>query len=108
MDPFLFRLALWTALMSDLTPLQMGILVDLSLWGPDKAQNIADRVDTHRNTASGLLTDMKEKGYVSNKGGGVYELTDLGRTTGRELFMAGVNPYVDEDDEDDDENESTD
>lgn len=94
MDPFLFRLALWTGLMSDLTPLQMAILADLCLWGPDKAQNIADRVDTHRNTASGLLTDLEKKGYLSNKGGGVYEVTDLGKTTGRELFMSGFNPYV--------------
>lgn len=109
MDRILFRVALSQWIMPDLTPLQQGILVDLCVFDVDKSGNIARRLGTHRNTASGLLSDLADKGMITKRGEAVYELTDAGRETGRELLMRGYNPYVDDEppEKEDDEDEAT-
>lgn len=93
--------------MPELTPLQKGILVDLCVYDVDKSGNIAHRLGTHRNTASALLSDLADKGLISKRGEAVYELTDPGRETGRELLLSGYNPY-DDGEESDDEGDATD
>lgn len=67
--------------------------MDLCIFDVDKSGNIANRLGTHRNTASSLLSDLADKGLITKRGEAVYELTDAGRETGRELLLSGHNPY---------------
>lgn len=78
-----------------LTPVKRAVLVDLTVYGSDKAANIGDRTGYHRNTVSANMTALFDDGYLSHKGGGVYELTDKGREAGRGLIRSGSNPYQD-------------
>lgn len=76
-----------------LTPTERAILVDLVVFGDDKAENIANRVGSHRNTVSKYMRPLSEQGYIEGKGGGVYRPTDKGRETGQGLILAGDIPY---------------
>jgi len=79
----------------NLTPTQQAILIDLLVFGDDKASNIGNRTDHHRNSISRSLQPLAEDSYVSNKGDGVYTLTDKGREAAQGLIRGGTNPYVD-------------
>jgi predicted transcriptional regulator len=76
-----------------LTRCQRAILVDLLVHGDDKAANIDSRTGFHRNTVSSHMSDLRQDGYLLNKGGGVYELTDKGKSTARDLLKSGENPW---------------
>lgn len=89
----------------DLTPLQRSILADMAIYGADKAENIGARTGYHRNTVSARLNELENHGMLSERGGGVYELTDSGRSAGRELLMTGFHPYIDESDDEDESDE---
>lgn len=76
------------------TPVEVAILVDLLIYGDDKAENIANRTGFHRNSVSARITPMaKDDGLLDHKGGGVYRLTDDGREAARGLLRSGENPY---------------
>jgi predicted transcriptional regulator len=77
----------------DFSPTEQSILVDLVVFGADKAENISNRTGYHRNSISRSISPLVEQGHLRNKGGGVYELTQAGREAGRGLVVAGVNPY---------------
>jgi len=77
----------------DTSPAQRAVLVDLLIYGDDKAANIADRTGYHRNSISRCVTDLVENGLLAHKGGGVYRLTDAGADTARGLIRGGYNPY---------------
>ncbi len=79
------------------TPTQQAILVDLLVWGDDKADNIGSRTGYHRNSVSRSAADLVESGHILNKGGGVYQLTDSGLSAARGLVMSGAIPYTDTD-----------
>jgi len=79
------------------TPVETAVLVDLLIYGDDKAENIANRTGYHRNSVSSRITPMAENGLLSHKGGGVYELTDNGTEAARGLLRSGENPYQDGD-----------
>jgi len=68
-------------------------LVDLVVFGHDKAENIANRIGRHRNTVSKYMRPLSEKGYLKGKGGGVYRPTDKGLETGQGMILAGEIPY---------------
>lgn len=78
------------------TPTEQGILIDLLVWGDDKAENIGNRAGFHRNSVSRSAKSLVEDGYIKNKGGGVYTLTDSGRDAARGLIMSGNLPYSDD------------
>lgn len=80
-----------------MTPTQRAILVDLLVYGADKADNIGYRTGNHRNTVSKYTGDMVDSGHLSAKGGGVYRLTDKGRTAAQGLIRAGEIPYPEAD-----------
>jgi predicted transcriptional regulator len=80
------------------TPVQQAILVDLLVFGDDKAANVGQRTSFHRNTVSKHLNLLEREGDVRNKGGGVYTLTDSGREGAQSLIRAGELPYGDESD----------
>lgn len=80
------------------TPVQRGILVDLTVFGADKASNIAQRTGYHRNTVSKHLGILSRESMVREKGDGVYELTTNGLEAGRGLIRAGDLPYQDSED----------
>jgi len=75
------------------TPVEQAILVDLLIYGDNKAENIANSTGYHRNSISSKITPMAENGLLRAKGGGVYELTDDGTEAARGLVRSGVNPY---------------
>lgn len=79
-----------------LTPVQKDILVDLLIYGDDKAENIGKRTKHHRNTVSSHMGTLVEDGHLEAKGGGVYRLRDQGRETALGLLRGGFNPYIDE------------
>jgi predicted transcriptional regulator len=79
-----------------LTPVQRAILVDLLVHGDDKAQNIADRTDYHRNSISRCMKPLVDDSAISHKGGGVYQLRHTGRKIARNLVRGGFNPYTDD------------
>lgn len=78
------------------TPVQRAILVDLLIFGDDKAANIASRTGFHRNTISSHMKTLADEGKISGKGGGVYRLRDDGREAAQGLVMGGYVPYQDE------------
>lgn len=76
------------------TPVEVGILVDLLIYGDDKAENIGRRTGFHRNSVSARITKLaKQEELLEDKGGGVYRLTDKGREAARGLLRSGENPY---------------
>ena len=77
------------------TPTQRSILVDLLVYGDDKAANISSRTGYHRNTISSNIKPLAGEGLLDHKGGGVYRLTDTGAEAARGLLRGGYNPYVD-------------
>jgi len=81
-----------------LKPTERAILVDLHVYGDNKAENIANRTNNHRNTVSKYMRPLVESGYINSKGGGVYALTDKGRDTARGLIRAGDLPYSESED----------
>lgn len=74
---------------------ERAALVDILIHGDDKAANIGQRVGMHRNTISTKLTKLAGEDYLSNKGGGVYRLTDKGRQHAIGLIKAGEQPWQD-------------
>lgn len=80
-----------------LTPVQRAIVVDLLVYGDDKAENIANRTGFHRNSVSRSMKHLVESGRILHKGGGVYQLKDSGKETARGLLRGGYSPYSDED-----------
>lgn len=80
----------------DLKPTERAILVDLLVHGDDKAANIGNRTNNHRNTVSKYMGGLERNGYISGKGGGVYRLTDMGRESARALIRAREIPYSSE------------
>ena len=76
-----------------LTPVERAVLVDLLVYGDDRAGNIADRCDLHRNSITNRAPDMYEKGLIQNKGKGVYRLTDKGRERAIGLIRARELPW---------------
>lgn len=78
------------------TPVQRAILIDLLIYGDDKAENIGDRTGFHRNTVSKHVGILDRDGLLEHKGGGVYRLNDSGREAARGLLRGGENPYQDE------------
>ncbi len=81
-----------------LKPAERDILVDLLVYGDDKAENIGNRTGNHRNTISKYMAPLSDKGFLEPKGGGVYRLTDKGRETARGLIRAGEIPYSEDPD----------
>jgi predicted transcriptional regulator len=79
------------------TPTEQAILIDLLIWGDDRAANIANRTGFHRNSVSRSAKSLIESGHISNKGEGVYQMTDSGIDAARGLIMSGVNPYTTDD-----------
>ena len=77
------------------TPTEQAILVDLLVWGDDRAANIGNRTGFHRNSVSRSAKSLVESGHITNKGEGVYSLTDSGRQASRGLIMSDSNPYTD-------------
>lgn len=80
------------------TPVQQAILVDLLVFGDDKAANIGQRTGFHRNTVSKHLGILEREGEIRNKGGGVYSLRDSGREGAQSLIRAGEIPYGEDSD----------
>ena len=78
------------------TPVQKDILVDLLVHGDDKAENIGNRTNHHRNTVSSHMGTLVEEGYLHAKGGGVYRLRESGREMAIGLIKSGHNPYIDD------------
>lgn len=77
---------------------QNGILVDLLVFGPDKAENIGRRTSRPPSSVSRSLGELSGASLVSDKGGGVYELTGSGRDMARNLIRSGWSPYVSDSD----------
>ncbi|ELY86461.1 MULTISPECIES: helix-turn-helix domain-containing protein [Halobacteriales] len=77
----------------DITPTQKAILVDLLLHNDDKAGNIARRTGRHRNSVSRSFQDLLDAGFVQEKGGGVYRLTDRGRESAIGLVKPQIDVY---------------
>lgn len=76
------------------TPVEVAILVDLLIYGDDKAENIANRTGFHRNSVSSRITPLADEDQLlAHKGGGVYRLTDDGREAARGLLRSGEIPY---------------
>lgn len=75
---------------------EKDIMIDLLVYGDDKAENIGRRVDRPPSSVSRSLADMRKDSpsLLSAKGGGVYRLTEQGRRTAQALFQAGHNPYT--------------
>jgi DNA-binding MarR family transcriptional regulator len=80
------------------TPVQRAILVDLLVFGDDKAANIGQRTGFHRNTVSKHLGILEREGELRNKGGGVFTLLDSGREAAQSLIRAGEIPYGEDSD----------
>lgn len=78
----------------DFKPVHRAILIDILVYRDDKAENIARRTDYHRNTISSEIKPLVQSDYLSQKGGGVYRLTDNGFEVARSLLRQGYNPYV--------------
>jgi Mn-dependent DtxR family transcriptional regulator len=74
-------------------PLQRAILVDLLISGDDKAENIGRRTKYHRNTVSGAMKELVSDELIEAKGGGVYRLTDRGRTRAQNIVRSGLEIY---------------
>jgi len=70
-----------------------GILVDLLVFGPDKAENIGRRTNHPPSSVSRSLAELVDDSLVSDKGGGVYELTGQGRQMARSLVTGNWTPY---------------
>ena len=81
------------------TPAQRAILVDLLIFGANKAENIAHRTNNHPNSISKYTNTMVDQGYLEPKGGGVYRLTDKGRQAAEGMVLSGDLPYGTDDDD---------
>lgn len=79
-----------------LTPVQKDVVVDLLVHGDDKAENVGNRTNHHRNTVSTHMGKLVDKGHIEGKGGGVYRLRDQGREAAIGLIKGGFNPYTDD------------
>lgn len=74
---------------------ETDILIDLLVFGDDKAENIGRRIDRPPSSVSRSLGNLVDDSnpFVSNKGGGVYRLTERGHRRAQALLQAGKNPY---------------
>jgi DNA-binding MarR family transcriptional regulator len=73
-----------------LTPVQKDVLVHLLEEGDDIPANIAEGTGRHSKSVSRCITGMGEEsllglGFVSDKGRGVYTLTEDGRERAESL-----------------------
>lgn len=66
-----------------LTSVSRDALADLLIHGDNTPKNIADNTGRHRKNISERLIDLEEEGFVINKGGGVYTLTQEGLVMAR-------------------------
>jgi len=64
-----------------LSPVERAALIDLLENGDNVPANIADSTGKHPKSLIRSLKNLEERGYVINKGRGVYRLT----TTGTDL-----------------------
>jgi len=62
----------------DLSPVERAVLTDLLINGDDKPSNIAQRTGYTRPAVSRRCPPLVERGLLSDKGGGVYTLTNAG------------------------------
>lgn len=75
------------------SPVQNGILVDLLVYGPDRAGNIGRRIGRPPSSVSRSLGNLVGDGLISDKGDGVYELTGAGRNVARNMVRSDWTPY---------------
>jgi predicted transcriptional regulator len=61
------------------TDMDLRILRDLAIHGDNVPANICDNIDGAKKYVNRRLRRLEENDYVSNKGRGVYQLTDKGR-----------------------------
>jgi len=80
----------------ELSPVQRATLVDLLIYGDDKAGNIGQRTGIHHNSVSRKVGELVDYGLLKPKGDGVYRLTEDGRETAIGLVRGGYNPYQDD------------
>lgn len=80
----------------ELSPVQQATLVDLLIYGDDKAGNIGQRTGFHANSVSRSIPGLVDENRLKEKGDGVYRLTDSGREAAIGLLRGGYNPYVDD------------
>lgn len=73
---------------------QNDILVDLLIYGDDKAGNVSRRTNRPASSISRAFSPLQEDGLVSDKGGGVYHLTTTGSNMARNILKSGHNPYL--------------
>lgn len=66
----------------DLSPAERAVLRDLLEHGRDRVQNISERQDMHRVTASRALEELSSHGLVRDAGlvASVYEATPRGQS----------------------------
>jgi predicted transcriptional regulator len=71
------------------TSAQRAIIVDLLNNGDNVPANIAENTGYSREHVQRSLSDLEDKGLVSNKGRGVWELTDKGQESARDAVSQG-------------------
>jgi Mn-dependent DtxR family transcriptional regulator len=73
---------------------ERSILVDILIFGDDKAGNISSRTGHPSASVSRSMGPLEDDGLLVDKGGGVYRLTESGRDMAQNIIRAGYNPYV--------------
>jgi predicted transcriptional regulator len=73
---------------------ERSILVDLLVFGDNKAGNIASRTSHPAASISRSTGPLEEDSLIVDKGDGVYRLTESGQQMAQHLIQAGYNPYV--------------
>jgi len=61
-----------------LSPVERAALIALMHEGDNVPANVADLTGKHQKSVNRSLKNLEERGYVENKGRGVYRLTDAG------------------------------
>lgn len=69
----------------DFTKVETAILVHIYRYGDDRPINIAESQGVHRNSVSRTANDLIERGFIENKGHGVYKLTADGEEVAHHL-----------------------
>lgn len=72
---------------------ERSILVDLLIFGHDKAGNIGSRTGHPPASISRSFGPLEEEELIVNKGDGVYRLTESGKIMAQNIIRAGYNPY---------------
>ena len=83
-------------------PTERALLVDLLIFGPNRAKPIAERTNIHRNTIAKYTNELQQSNHLLAKGGGVYRLSDKGRQAAEGLVLSGELPYGTTDSDGDD------